>query len=76
MKNPDKLSRPPNSPQTVYQIEENALELRRVTVGRNDFGNYGQFKHGPKPLAKSLEHQEKWRKFPLVKGLKICVKKC
>ncbi len=27
IKNPDKLSRPPNSPKTVYQIEENVLEL-------------------------------------------------
>ncbi|MDY6803562.1 MAG: BsuBI/PstI family type II restriction endonuclease [Cyanobacteriota bacterium] len=30
IKNPDKLSRPPNSPKTVYQIEENVLELIRT----------------------------------------------
>lgn len=30
IKNPDKLSRPPNSPKTVYQIEENVLELIRA----------------------------------------------
>lgn len=64
--NPDKPSRPTNSPQAVYQIEPEALSLLRVYGSKNWPGKLTAYLAGRQTLAARYANERKLKKLPVV----------
>lgn len=63
--NPDKPSRPTNSPQAVYQIEPEALSLLRAYGSKNWPGKLATYLAGRQTLAARYANERKLKKLPV-----------
>ncbi|RJQ52420.1 MAG: restriction endonuclease [Nitrospiraceae bacterium] len=63
--NPDKSSRPTNSPKAVYQIGPSALKLLREFKTRNWRKHLREYLHNVETLKKLYEHERDMRRIPV-----------